>query len=251
MVNSSHARRLPRRWPPVPAPESGPSAWCKAATPTDFDATFRLAWDEEEPLSLHRDLRPDPPDELAPDRENLWNGDAVELFIGHEDLDRGGPPRFSDRQVSIRGARPRGVDVSTSAVHRGSRRPAPAVPNLEGKGYTLEAAIPFAALGFEPQPNQELLFYIAVDDSDRTGPAGSAKSSSTATHATPKTAGPGAKPRCSSEARSLGFRVKVARPKRSRRYEDSGRCDRALESKRFPANAGADSLQFGRILVSP
>ena len=111
------------------------------------------------------------------------------------------------------------------------------MPNLDGKGYTLEAAIPFTALGFDPEPNQEILFDIAVDDGD-TGTGRIRQIVFNGNAATRKTAGPGAEPRCSSEARSLGFRVKVARPKRSRRYEDSGRCDRASESKRFPANAG-------------
>ena len=96
--------------------------------------------------------------------ESLWNGDAVELFIGHEDLDKGGPPRYSDRQVLIRGARPHGVDIYIAGSPRQETARSLVVPNLDGKGYTLEAAIPFPALGFEPQPNQELLFDIAVDD---------------------------------------------------------------------------------------
>ena len=34
----------------------------------------------------------------------------------------------------------------------------------DGQGYTLEAAIPFAALGFAPKPGMTLLFDLAVDD---------------------------------------------------------------------------------------
>ena len=39
------------------------------------------------------------------------------------------------------------------------------VPGVDGKGYTLEAAIPFEALSFKPQSGQTLLFDLAVDDS--------------------------------------------------------------------------------------
>ncbi len=36
----------------------------------------------------------------------------------------------------------------------------------DGHGYTLEAAIPWSALGFKPQPGQQIRLDLAVDDSD-------------------------------------------------------------------------------------
>jgi hypothetical protein len=39
------------------------------------------------------------------------------------------------------------------------------IPDVDGKGYTLEAAMPFSALGFAPKEGQEILFDLAVDDS--------------------------------------------------------------------------------------
>jgi hypothetical protein len=39
------------------------------------------------------------------------------------------------------------------------------LPNLDGKGYTVEAAIPFVGLGFVPREGQEILFDLGVDDS--------------------------------------------------------------------------------------
>jgi hypothetical protein len=38
------------------------------------------------------------------------------------------------------------------------------VPGLDGKSYTIEAAIPFEALGFTPKSGQEILFDLCVDD---------------------------------------------------------------------------------------
>ncbi|HEX2949921.1 MAG TPA: sugar-binding protein, partial [Armatimonadota bacterium] len=39
------------------------------------------------------------------------------------------------------------------------------LPAGNGKGYTLEAAIPFASLGITPANGKQLLFDIAIDDS--------------------------------------------------------------------------------------
>ncbi len=39
------------------------------------------------------------------------------------------------------------------------------LPNLDGKGYTVEAAIPFVGLGFVPREGQEILFDLGVNDS--------------------------------------------------------------------------------------
>jgi len=38
------------------------------------------------------------------------------------------------------------------------------VPGADGKSYTVEAAIPFEALGFTPTGGQEILFDLCVDD---------------------------------------------------------------------------------------
>lgn len=39
------------------------------------------------------------------------------------------------------------------------------LPDGDGKGYTLEAAVPFSALEFIPREGREIMFDIAVDDS--------------------------------------------------------------------------------------
>ena len=40
------------------------------------------------------------------------------------------------------------------------------VMNVNGRGYTVEAAIPFAALGFVPKEGQKLAFDLAIDNSN-------------------------------------------------------------------------------------
>ena len=39
------------------------------------------------------------------------------------------------------------------------------MPGVDGKGYTIEAAIPFKALGFRPAEGKAVRFDLAVDDS--------------------------------------------------------------------------------------
>ena len=79
---------------------------------------------------------------------------------------QGGPPKYSDRQVLIRGAKSDDANVYFGNSPKQFAARSIVLPNLDGKGYTLEAAIPFEALGFKPRENQEILFDIAVDDSD-------------------------------------------------------------------------------------
>ena len=42
-------------------------------------------------------------------------------------------------------------------------------PTVDGRGYVLEAAIPFQALGFTPTPGQVIRFDLAIDEGDGTG----------------------------------------------------------------------------------
>jgi hypothetical protein len=44
------------------------------------------------------------------------------------------------------------------------------VPSVEGAGYTIEASIPWSALGIAPKENLELLLDLAVDDGAADGP---------------------------------------------------------------------------------
>jgi len=83
--------------------------------------------------------------------ESIWAADGVELFVGGENPDQDGALIFSDRQLLMAasatpkfffGHQPQGTDGNCQLFVQ---------PNVDGKGYTLEAAIPFKALGIEPK----------------------------------------------------------------------------------------------------
>ncbi len=165
MVNKFTLDGSRARWPSVPASRIGADGLVQGGDAKGFEATFRLAWDDAN-LYLFVEISDPTPLKNSQKPIDIWNGDAVELFIGHEDLAEGGPLKYSDRQVLIRGAKSDGADVYFGNAPKQFPARSIVLPNLDGKGYTLEAAIPFEALGFKPRENQELLFDIAVDDSD-------------------------------------------------------------------------------------
>ena len=78
-------------------------------------------------------------------------------------LEEGGPLLFTDRQILL-GA---GKNNQTFVVNQ-ARQPAiesSVMPSVDGKGYTLEAAIPWTALAVAPKEGQPLLFDLAVGNS--------------------------------------------------------------------------------------
>jgi len=98
--------------------------------------------------------------------DTIWQGDGLEVFIGYDTVDQDGTLVPTDKQVLLSGAK---VDGGFHAyVNHGTIQDTIkliSVPNVNGAGYLIEAAIPFAALGFTPSVNQQIRFDIAVDDS--------------------------------------------------------------------------------------
>ncbi len=125
---------------------------------------FRLAWDEAN-LYLFIHVKDPTPMQNEATGDGLWQGDSIELFIGADNLTQGGALAFGDRQVLLSARK--GADG-----YRWYWNNSPAqfpikmeiVPDVTGDGYSLEAALPFAGLGFKPRPNQELLFDIGFND---------------------------------------------------------------------------------------
>ena len=156
-------------WPGTP-PETIPSSRLViGADSSGFDGSYRLCWDSRN-LYLHVQVNDPTPMRNTQQGEGLWNGDGVELFVGPEQLERGGPPLFSDRQVLLSAGHP--PDGKPSYIVHGSAQvPCRVVvtPTVDGHGYILEAAIPFEALGFPPKPGREMRFDLAIDDGDGTG----------------------------------------------------------------------------------
>jgi hypothetical protein len=152
-------------WPGIPATLIGPEGLVYGLDADGFGAAFHVAWDDEN-LYLFADVQDPTPMMSNQAGEWIWCGDAIELFIGFDLLEEAGALKYCDRQILLRAAPP--FDASAFAQFGGDVvKPIQliAVPFANGRGYSLEAAIPFANLGFQPKEGQTLLFDIALDDS--------------------------------------------------------------------------------------
>jgi hypothetical protein len=152
-------------WPGTPAETVASTRLVQGADAAGLEASFKLCWDDAN-LYLLAHVVDSTPMRNDHQGDALWSGDAVELFIGHEQLGEPGPLLFSDRQILLGAARTDGhcrwhfVCAATQPDCTMFVE-----PDVDGKGYTLEAALPFSALGFTPREGQELMFDLAVDDS--------------------------------------------------------------------------------------
>jgi Carbohydrate family 9 binding domain-like len=93
----------------------------------------------------------------------LANGDAIEVLIGDQP-DSNGPLRPSDRRV-ILGASPAGIRTAINGALQ------PTIDGVvmaasDGKGWVLEAAIPWTAIGLTPATGATLRFDLTVIDGD-------------------------------------------------------------------------------------
>ena len=152
-------------WPGIPPEQITGKRLVMGADAGGLDATFRLCWDDTN-LYFMANVTDATPMKNSHSGDTIWNGDAIELFIGGENLDQAGPLIFSDRQILLSGGKPGGK--CQSYVANAPAQPGismEVIPSVDGTGYTLEAAIPLDALSLKPHPGQQLLFDVAVDDS--------------------------------------------------------------------------------------
>jgi hypothetical protein len=152
-------------FPTIPPTRVGGEGLVLGDSAADFDGTFRLAWDERN-LYLFAEIRDPTPMKNSAGNDYIWSADAIELFTGYEELSQGGGLKFGDRQIILRGANGQG-DLAAASIVNAPKRveiKSKVVPGFDGKSYAIEAAIPWAALGFTPQAGQEMLFDIAFDD---------------------------------------------------------------------------------------
>ncbi len=155
-------------WPGVPAETIGAKRVVEGTDAGGVEAAFKLCWDDEF-LYVLVSVTDSTPMKNTHSGAGIWAGDGVELFVGPEDLDASGPLKFTDRQVLVRGSV---IDGKTDCYFANAPEQhlcqvavvPPAHPD-GGKGYTIEAAIPFKALGFRPAEGKEIRFDLAVDDS--------------------------------------------------------------------------------------
>ena len=152
-------------WPNFPPEALSEANQVVGSEKVGLQGAFRLAWDDTA-LYLLIEVTDPTPMQNEQKGADLWNADAVELFIGSEQLEKVGILLFSDRQILLGAGKPEGACRwhVVNATPGASACTVEAVARVDGKGYVLEAAIPFAQLGFSPQPGQTLRFDLAIDD---------------------------------------------------------------------------------------
>lgn len=149
-------------WPGRPPERIGADRLAIGLESNGTEASFKICWDEKN-LYLLADVTDLTPMMNTRQGGDLWSGDVLEVFIGSEKLDQGGPLLFTDRQILL-GA---GADNQSFVVNQ-NQQPGietMVVAHVDGKGYTLEAAIPWTALGVTPEVDQSFLFDLAVGNS--------------------------------------------------------------------------------------
>ncbi len=157
---------LAENWPGTPAEQISSKRLVTGASAAGLECAFKLCWDDKH-LYLLANVTDATPMMNEHKGNMVWSADAIELFIGHEKIGQGGGMLFTDRQVMLSAGKPGGQFqwyFGNSPKQYECKMHLAA--NADGKGYTLEAAIPFEALGFELKENMEFLFDIGVDDSE-------------------------------------------------------------------------------------
>lgn len=159
---------LDASWPAGPTLSLGAGDLTDGVAQTGVSGDFRLAWDATN-LYLHAAIT-DPTAMLNDNHGfNIWDGDALELFVGAKNVEQGGGIQVTDNQVIISG---QPLDASGKAEYYwyNGRTSQPAITGVVKPapgGYTVEAAIPLKSLGIDPvNPPQQLRFDIGFDDGD-------------------------------------------------------------------------------------
>ncbi|AHF90550.1 hypothetical protein OPIT5_10400 [Opitutaceae bacterium TAV5] len=151
-------------WPGRPAELIGPERLALGTPNPKLGGAFRLCWDNEALHFLIQVKDPVPGQNThAPGR--YWSADGIELFIASRNLDKSGGLQFGDRQILLGAGATPGVFV-VDHPDAGRECRVIVLKDVDGNGYTLQARIPWTALGFRPEAGQELLFDVAIDNSD-------------------------------------------------------------------------------------
>ena len=155
-----------------------------------LEAAYKVAWDEQY-LYLIVNVTDPTPLNNPKTGFNIWQGDAIELFVGSENLDQPGALQFTDRQILLAAAV---ADKPATHVVNAANQPEVKVvnaPSVDGTGYTMEAAIPWTALDFK-RLRTPCCSSISPSTTPRPAAIAPARSSGTAAQATAKNAPTGA-----------------------------------------------------------
>jgi hypothetical protein len=156
-------------WPGRPPERIGGDRLVLGKDAEGFEAAFKVCWDDQNFYLLAKVADPTP---MCNDQTGvkLWAGDSIELFVGSEKLDQGGSLLYSDHQVLLGAkAKPKAGDWFIVNAPRQVAIALSVAPTVDGKGYSLEAAIPWRALNVAPKEGQELLFDMGVNDAPPGG----------------------------------------------------------------------------------
>jgi hypothetical protein len=152
-------------WPGVPPERISGKQMVLGADAGGVEGVFRLCWDDAN-LYLMVDVTDSTPMQNSHKGDALWSGDGVELFLGSEQVAQPGALLFTDRQILLSAGL---TDGAPGWYYAHSPKQydckLAVIPRVDKSGYVLEAAIPFAALGFSPEDGKELRFDLAIDDS--------------------------------------------------------------------------------------
>ncbi|NUQ01084.1 MAG: hypothetical protein HUU35_14645, partial [Armatimonadetes bacterium] len=124
-------------WPVVPPEQVSEARLTQGTQKVGLEASFRLAWDARA-LYLWAEVTDPTPRRNEQTGVDLWNADALELFIGHEALEQPGALRFTDRQILIGVGQPPRCHVVRGRP--GEEIQAVVVDRVDGRGYVVEAA---------------------------------------------------------------------------------------------------------------
>ncbi len=155
---------LTTNWPTRPAEPIGAASLVQGNPNPDLRGDFRLCWDERNLHFLIQVADATPfMNEKAP--RSYWSGDSVELFIGGRNLGESGAMLFSDRQIIIGVGRTPGLHI---ADHPEEEKACAFIvtKDVTGDGYVVQVSIPWSILGITPKHDLELLFDVAINNSD-------------------------------------------------------------------------------------
>lgn len=161
---------LDTNWPDGPTLHLGTTELTDGVAEDGVEADYRLAWNQEN-LYLHATVKDPTPMLNRYHGFDIWNGDAVELFVGPNNVEEGGGIRFTDTQV-ILSAQPQDENGTAEYFWYNNRQDQPeiraTVVPVQG-GYALEAAIPLDELGLLGDDGtvdapRDLRFDIGFDD---------------------------------------------------------------------------------------
>jgi len=152
-------------WPGRPGEHLSKGNLVSGPDAGSLEGDFKLCWDNEN-LYLFVQVT-DPTPMINPSMgDKIWSGDAIELFIGPDNIDEGGEVAFTDRQILLSGSKETGsVQYHIAGTPTSAKITMEVVKNVAGDGYAVEAAIPWAALNMKPVEGKEFLFDIGIDDS--------------------------------------------------------------------------------------